>query len=57
METPKQLINFEGELRDKRLVTRADKLVSSLVISRTSSVHGSTNSKATQKGFYRFLGE
>ncbi|MBK7966007.1 MAG: IS4 family transposase [Bacteroidetes bacterium] len=55
METPKQLINFEGELRDKRLVTRADKLVSSLVISRTSSVHGSTNSEATQKGFYRFL--
>ena len=55
MEKPKHLIDFEGELKDKRLVERAKKLVSALVVSRTSSVHGSTNSEATQKGFYRFL--
>lgn len=55
MKKPNHLIDFEGELRDKRLEARAQKLVSALVVSRTSSVHGSTNSEATQKGFYRFL--
>ncbi|MBK7887352.1 MAG: hypothetical protein IPJ86_08615 [Bacteroidetes bacterium] len=55
MKKPNYIIDFEGELSDKRLEDRARKVVSALVISRTSSVHGSTLTEADQKGFYRFL--
>ncbi|MBK7888862.1 MAG: hypothetical protein IPJ86_16705 [Bacteroidetes bacterium] len=54
MKKPNYIIDFEGELSDKRLEDRARKVVSALVISRTSSVHGSTLTEADQKGFYRF---
>ncbi|MBK7886145.1 MAG: hypothetical protein IPJ86_02240 [Bacteroidetes bacterium] len=54
MKKPNYIIDFEGELSDKRLEDRARKVVSALVISRTSSVHGSTLTEADQKGFYGF---
>lgn len=48
--------DYEGYLGDKRLANRAKKISTSLMQSRTSTVHSATRTEAEQKGFYRFLG-
>jgi hypothetical protein len=47
--------DYTGLFGDKRLSRRAELLAQSLLIGKTSSVHGSTQSESEQKGFYRFL--
>ena len=47
--------NFEGLFSDQRLDKRANKIVDLLIRSRSSSIKGTTNHEAEQKGFYRFL--
>ncbi len=47
--------NFEGVFPDERLNKRADQLSALLFGSRNSSIKGTTNNEAEQKGFYRFL--
>lgn len=47
--------DFTGKFGDKRLANRAQMLSNALFFGKTSSIHGSTQSEAEQKGFYRFL--
>jgi len=47
--------NYEGVFSDERLDRRAEQLSALLFNSRTSSIKGTTNNEAEQKGFYRFL--
>ena len=47
--------DFTNKLSDKRLEKRANKIAQAIMISRSSSIHGSTRDQAEQKGFYRFL--
>jgi len=47
--------NFSGLFSDNRLEKRAEKISQQLLMSRSSSIHASTNTEAEQKGFYRFL--
>lgn len=54
----KNVINtpdFTDKMSDKRLEQRAKRIAHCLMISRSSSIHGSTTDQAEQKGFYRFL--
>lgn len=55
MERISHTPNFKGIFPDRRLDKRADVIASQLIMSRTSSIKGSTHSEADQKGFYRFL--
>ncbi|MEH3114945.1 transposase DNA-binding-containing protein [Pedobacter terrae] len=48
--------DFDGLLGDKRLERRAELISSSLLQSRSSSIHSATKNEAEQRGFYRFLG-
>lgn len=48
--------DFSGLLGDKRLEHRAKLISSSLLLSKSSTIHSATRSEAEQKGFYRFLG-
>jgi hypothetical protein len=47
--------DFDGLLGDKRLERRAELISSSLLQSRSSSIHSATKNEAEQRGFYRFL--
>jgi len=47
--------NFTRIFPDARLDKRASQLSSLLIHGRTSSIKGTTNNEAEQKGFYRFL--
>ncbi len=46
--------DYEGQLGDKRLEQRAKLIASSLLQSRTSTIHSATKSEAEQKGFIAF---
>jgi hypothetical protein len=48
--------DYTGHFGDKRLANRAEKLAQSLLNGKTSSIHGTTQTEAEQRGFYRFLG-
>lgn len=55
METISHKPKFTGIFPDKRLDKRADRIALLLMNSRTSSIKGTMNNEADQKGFYRFL--
>jgi len=55
MEKISHRSNFSNLFLDKRLEKRASNISSSLLIAKTSSIHGGTKDEAEQKGFYRFL--
>ena|ERR1022692_1039941 len=47
--------NYIGKFKDRRLDKRAMRVSSMLYFNQSSSIHGSTQTEAEQKGAYRFL--
>jgi hypothetical protein len=47
--------DYSNTFNDKRLSRRANQIAYTLLMGRSSSVHGNTSNEADQKGFYRFL--
>jgi Transposase DNA-binding/Transposase DDE domain len=47
--------DYKGKLGDARLENRARLIAQSLIGSKTSSIHATTQSESEQRGFYRFL--